>query len=266
MKNCREIWLASEEIKCNLSNGEEDTKTINIIKNTSGETFELTIDMNRETFVDLVRRKIDSSVEILNNILANNNLKRNDIDVVIMAGGTSLIPAIKNTLTEYFGKEHYSDKNPATLIVEGSAILADQKWNENTTITNKPKIYEKALTDFGVGLKGHIFDCIIPAGSDLPHREIREYYLVQDNQKDLEIKLFSRKKGCLAKSYVNNTNINYTGTVKISELPPMLVSDVKVEISFEITKEYILDVAVKIIDLNGKIIDSKALKINKEGK
>ena len=266
MKNCREIWLASEEIKCNLSNGEEDTKTINIIKNTSGETFELTIDMNRETFVDLVRRKIDSSVEILNNILANNNLKRNDIDVVIMAGGTSLIPAIKNTLTEYFGKEPYSDKNPATLIVEGAAILADQKWNENTTITNKPKIYEKALTDFGVGLKGHIFDCIIPAGSDLPHREIREYYLVQDNQKDLEIKLFSRKKGCLAKSYVNNTNINYTGTVKISELPPMLVSDVKVEISFEITKEYILDVAVKIIDLNGKIIDSKALKINKEGK
>lgn len=265
MKNCREIWLASEEIKCNLSNSEEYTKTINIITNSSGETRELSIYMTREIFEKLVRRKIDRSIEILDEILLNNNLKRNDIDVVIMAGGTSLIPAIKNTLTEYFGKEPYSDKNPATLIAEGAAVEADSEWNENTTITKKPKIYEKTLTDFGVGLKNHIFDCVISAGSDLPYREIREYNLVQDNQTNLEVKLFNRKKGSLAQKYTH-PDVNYTGKVTISQLPPMLVSDVKVEISFEITKEYILDVAVKIIDLNGKIIDSKTVKINKEGK
>ena len=263
MENKMNIWVACEAIKCELSEQSETEKTVEIYVE-PGKMKEITFSISRKGFDELVGRLKDESRRTLDNIIARNGLKRTDIDVVIMAGGTSTIPCVRQMVDEYFGKPSYSDRDPATLIAEGAAILADIKWNEDSTITKKPVIYEKTMSDFGVALKEHKFDCIIPADEDLPIRKSKIYYLSEDNQERLEVKLFNRHKGSNATRYPHNS-LDCIGTVKISHLPPMLASEADVEVTFEITKEYTLNVSVVVMDKNGNEINRGASKIKKEG-
>ena len=85
--------------------------------------------------------------------LAKANMMKEDVDNIILAGGSSLIPCIRDQVEKYFGRKPSADKNAATLIAEGAAIIADSLYGENHLIKMQPQVFDMTYEDFGVHLK-----------------------------------------------------------------------------------------------------------------
>ena len=264
VKNELAIWEACEDMKLRLSTSESDKKLLKLYVS-ADERLDANYELSREDFEEITAELMVKAKKALDSTLQKAGLKSSDIDVVIMAGGTSTIPFITDDVQGYFGKQPYSDRDPATLIAEGAALFADIKWNQNSTIDKQIKIFDKTMTDLGVSLKGHRFDTIIPVNSTLPMQKEKIYSLVTDGQSELLIEFFTRDEGSTAKRTMDD-GIKYIGMVQIKNLPPNLKRDeVDVVVTFRLTKEYELAADVNLIDKNGKPIEQAKININTIG-
>lgn len=262
--NIKRIYDACEKCKLDLSQSSESEMEIDLYVN-SGERKVIPIVKTQKNFEEMIKDKINVTKRKLDDVLLRANLRADDIDLVILAGGTSSIPAIRDLVKKYFGKAPYSDKDPATLIASGAAIISNITWGGKDSIDKKIHIFENTFNDFGVSLKGHIFDCIIPMNNELPVKSSREYSLVEDNQKNLVIDCFTREKGKQNAKRTVDEGIHDVGSVTVSDLPPLLRFETVVEVTFELTKEYMLSVSVVLRDKDGKEIKQKSVRINKKG-
>ncbi len=260
IKNDLKIWEACEDMKCRLSNFDSENLNVELFIQPN-ETAFVEYELSRADFEEITYELINAAKKSLDETMKRAKLFAQDIDVVILAGGTSTIPSIQNFVKQYFGKQPYSDKNPATLIAEGAALLADLKWNQDSAITKQIKIFNKTMTDFGVALKNHKFDTIIPANSPLPIQNKQVYSLQKDFQRELQIECYTRKAGSTA-SFTMKDDIKYIGKLQISNLPPLKKYGVDVFVTFNLTKEYELAVEVNLQDKQGNNIEQTQVKIN----
>ena len=263
MKNKLRIWSACEQLKCALSEEAEDTVEVKLFTS-PGKQVEYSYSCTREDFNDITAKLCFKARDAVERAMNNAGLKREDSDVVVMAGGTSTIPNIRDAVERYFGKKPYSDRDPATLIAEGAASFADIRWNENSSIERKIHVFETTMEDFGVGLRGKRIDFIIPADTDLPVRVPKTYMPAVDNPDQLDIMVFTRTKGSKATVTMDDA-VQFIGRVYIKDIPPHNREDVDVEVTFEITKEYVLNVDVQLVDHEGNEISKAAMKIEKVG-
>ena len=267
MKNELSIWAACEDIKCRLSSSDSVMKTITLyVSHEKCEDIEY--ELSASEFEDITYTLMAKATKELGKVLEKASLMRGDINTVILAGGTSKIPGVAKTVEQFFGKHPLSDRDPSTLIAEGAALFADMKWNQNSTIARKVKIFDKTMSDFGVSVqspdKWRIFDAIIPVNSFLPLRKEKVYSLVSDYQRELLIECFTRDENSSAKR-ITDEDIKFIGKVKISNLPPLKKRDVDVCVTFNLTKEYELAVEVNLKDRQGKEINQTKVKIDTIG-
>lgn len=263
VQNKLRIWSECERVKKALSDDFEEEISVSI-KVASGEKEEFQFKYTRDIFDDITAELRSRAKKALEGALTKANLKREDIDAVILAGGTSTIPGVRKTVERYFGQKSYSDRDPATLIAEGAAVFADIRWNQETTIDKKIRIFDKTMDDFGVSYLGHKFDCVIPVDTELPVRQVKQYSLVKDDQEELNLEIFTRAKGSNAEVTMDE-DIQFIGKIHISSIPPYNRSDVDVEVTFEITKEYVLNASVRLVDKEGNEIRKAGMNIEKVG-
>jgi molecular chaperone DnaK (HSP70) len=149
------------------------------------------------------------------------------------------------------------------VISEGAVIEAMQLWDESNRVQERVIYNDKALFDFGIGLKNYIFDTLISAGTSLPYRIEKVYATEKDNQETLQIRAFQRKQGYPNALKTHDKGIEFVDEILIYNLPPSKVGELKIKVIFELTKDDILAMSVSITDKNGNEIDSKDVKIKK---
>ena len=258
------IWETCERMKCNLSEMDSDRSEIKLFVE-SGKQEYVDFEITRKGFEDLVGTLVQKSRKALDRTLNDIGFSKMDIDIIIMAGGTSTIPCIKTFLQQYFGKAPYADKDPATLIANGAAMLADFKWGKHEGISNKPILIDFTNTTLGVGLDGHIFDSLIEAGTELPVKVTKDdYTLSRDNQPNMVIGIYTCAKGIKAKMTYDD-GVDYIGEIRVVNLPPLVCNNTKVIVSFSLNKEGVLEVDARLTDNAGKEIAKGLMKIEHQG-
>ena len=263
-KNEQRIWEACEDIKCRLSTSEDEKKSIQLYLR-PGERQEVEYELSRDEFKEITTELRGRAQKEVDKTLNQAGLKIEDIDAVIMAGGTSTIPFVAQSVKRHFGDKHlFADRDPATLIAEGAALFADIKWNENSTIDKQIKVFDNTLSDLGVSLRGRKFDCVVPTGEALPLEREKIYSLVQDDQQELNIECYERDAGSKSLRTIDE-DVNYIGRVLISNLPPLKRNAVDVIVTFRLTKEYELQVDVNLKDKQGRAIEQTSVKIETLG-
>ena len=219
----------------------------------------LTAEKFEEAIVEIRKKSLD----VVKELISNSGLLASDIDMIVMAGGTSNIPSIYNSIKDTFGVEPYINKDTAIVISEGAAREAMQKWDISNVVQEEILYNDKALFDFGIGIKGYTFDLLIPVNTSLPFRVEKIYTTERDDQESLEIKAFQRRKGYEKSIKTHDKGIEFVDEVSIYNLPSFKVGELKIKITFELTKDDILAMSVDITDKNGSKIDSANVKIKK---
>ena len=269
MKNKLSIKMRIKEAAINTKKelSTQLTTTINIpfINIIDNKPVSIDMEFTREKFDELTKDLVISTTEKINEALKAAKLKEKDIDTVLLVGGSSRIPAVRELVEKKFKGKIISGINPDEAVAMGAAIQAGIKSNqitceENLMITDKCS-YNLGTSIIKIG-DGKIiegaFDCIIPIDSSIPCSKKKTYYTAVDNQEEVRIEVFEGNESMAE----DNTKI---GDFLLKGVPKGKAGEESIDVQFDYDLNGILEVKATIVSTGksvNKIIDNfKLIKL-----
>ncbi len=187
--------------------------------------------IDRTTFQDLIMPKVEQTITACANALKDAGLTTQDIDEVIMVGGSTRTALVKNKVAEFFGRPVHDDVNPDEVVALGAAIQAD------ILAGNRKDILLLDVTPLSLGIEtmGGLMDVIIPRNSKVPTKAGRQYTTSIDGQVNMKISVFQGERD-LVKENRKLAEFDLKG------IPAMPAGFPKVDINFLLNADGILKV------------------------
>ena len=220
----QEIRLKAEDIKKKLSGAELAHETLN---NTA-------IEITKGEFEKLIQPLIDKTTRCCANALKDAGLSANDIDEVVMVGGSTRIPLVKETVGIFFGKKVHDELNPDEVVALGAAIQADILAGNNKDFL----LLDITPLSLGIETMGGLMDVLVPRNSKIPTKAARQYTTQKDGQPGMRISVFQGERD-LVKDNRKLAEFNLAG------IPGMPAGFPKIEVSFLVNADGILVVKAK---------------------
>ena len=255
-KCMKRLKLACENIKKILSTTD---KTILRLTNFYNN-IDIDMTITKEDFEKRCAKLFERLKTPINTALSIANLEKEDIDEVILIGGSTRIPKVKKTVKEFFSEvkaiKINDSINPDEAVAYGATLQAEKKLYNKDGIISNLNILDITPFSLGVSVKnmsqdenikkeGDEMSVIINRGSILPIINTREYKTVVDNQTEVLLKIYEGEK-----KYVKYNHL--LKETRIKGLSPKPKGETKISVEFKIDSNGILYIkAVEISEKNG---------------
>ena len=217
------LRLKAEEAKKYLSQEENFETTLNGYK----------ISVSKAQFEALIQPYINKTLDSCIKALADANLSAADIEAVVMVGGSTRVPAVKNSVSAFFGQEVNDSVNPDEVVALGAAVQADILAGNNKEFL----LLDITPLSLGIETMGGLMDVLMPRNSKIPSKVGRQYTTHVDGQGSMR-SVYQGERD-LVKDNRKLAEFNLTG------IPGMPAGFAKVEVSFLINADGILVVQAK---------------------
>jgi heat shock protein 1/8 len=223
---------ACETAKKNLSS--VNTVTIDIDSLFDGIDFCITL--SRAKFEMLCETRFNKCMELVSQILKNAQMTNNDISDVVLIGGSTRIPKIRELLKNFFGFDPKISINPDEAVAYGAAVqgaILSKVHNEKLTGLVLVDIVPLSL---GIEITGGVMAKIIERNRTIPCSETQVFSTYSDNQPVVSIKIFEgeRERTCYN---------NLLGTFELTGITPKPRGIPKIKVTFDIDANGILSVS-----------------------
>lgn len=192
-----------------------------------------------EEFNNLIDPIISTTLQCCANALKDSKLSKDQIDHVVMVGGSTRIPYIKERVGAYFGKNVFDKIDPDEVVALGAAIQAD------ILAGNQREILLLDVTPLSLGIEtvGGLIDVLIPRNTKIPFKAGRQYTTSIDGQVNLKIAVYQGERELVS----DNRKL---GEFILKNIPPMPAGLPKIEIVFMLNADGILRVKAKELRSN----------------
>ncbi len=225
---------AAEKAKIELSS--LTSTTINLPFITADQTgpkhLEMTI--TRAKFNQLTEDLVEKTMGPLRQALADANLKPEDIDRILLVGGSTRIPAVQEAIRKYIGKEPDKGINPDECVAIGAAIQGGVLAGEVKDVV----LLDVTPLSLGIETLGGVFTKIIERNTTIPTSKSQIFSTAADNQTSVEIHVLQGERPMAA----DNKTL---GRFILSGIPPAPRGIPQIEVTFDIDANGIVNVSAK---------------------
>ncbi len=251
LRSRAKIKEEAEICKIKLSSEDEYTVEIPFIAEKDGNPLSLKKTITKSGFEELIKPLIESTEKPINIALKDSGLKTDDIDVVLLVGGSTRIPFVKEFLKEKLEKEPKSLVDPDLAVVKGAAIQG-AILNEELSAEKDILITDVCPYTLGIEVLGYlegmpIPDCysvLIKRNTTIPTVKEETYCTAVDNQDTVEIKVY---QGDNKRASSNN----FLGNFMLTGLPEAPAGKETLNVKFNYDVNGILNVEA-IINSTGE--------------
>jgi molecular chaperone HscA len=220
----QQLRLAAEEAKIALSNA------AHFETNFDGEKLTIT----KEIFENLIAGIVDKTMECCAKAMKDAGLKVSDINTVLMVGGSTRVPLVKNTVATYFNQPVNDTVNPDEVVALGAAVQADILAGNNQSML----LLDITPLSLGIETMGGLMDVLLPRNSKIPTQAGRQYTTQKDGQSGIQIAIYQGERDLVK----DNRKL---GEFTLSGIPSMPAGLPKVDVQFLINADGILQVRAK---------------------
>lgn len=231
---------AAEKAKTELSSTMETNINLPFITSDSEGPKHLDYKISRSQFNSMTSDLVDKSLNKVKEVLGDIKLDKSEIDEIVLVGGTTLIPAVRDAVKNYFGKEPNKSINPEEVVAIGAAIEAEILTAKEEGRTPEGDIKSVLLLDvlpltLGIETLGGVSTPMITKNTTIPTSNSQIFSTAVDNQSSVEINVLQGERAMAA----DNRSL---GRFILDNIPPAPRGVPQIEVKFDIDANGILTV------------------------
>ena len=194
----------------------------------------LELSLTRAKFEDLCRDLLNRCKTPVENALKDAGITKNDINEVVLVGGSTRIPAVQQLVKEYTGKEPNQSVNPDEVVAVGAAVQAGVLAGEVKDIV----LLDVTPLTLGIETLGGVMTPLVPRNTTIPVSKSQVFSTAENNQTAVDIHVLQGERP-MAK---DNKSL---GMFRLDGIPPAMRGLPQIEVTFDIDANGIVNVSAK---------------------
>ena len=225
---------AAEKAKIELSSSQKTNVNLPFITATDSGPKHLNIDISRSEFEKMIDDLVQKTTDPCKKVLDDADLTKNDIDQVILVGGSTRIPKIQEVVKDFFGKDPSKGVNPDEVVAVGAAIQGGVMSGDVDDVV----LLDVTPLTLGIETLGGVSTQLIESNTTIPTSKTETFSTAADNQTSVEIHVLQGER---AKAQDNRT----LGRFHLDGIPPAPRGVPQIEVTFDIDADGVLNVSAK---------------------
>lgn len=225
---------AAEKAKIELSSSQKTNVNLPFITATEAGPKHLNIDITRSKFEQLVDDLVKRTITPCEKALKDAGITKNEIDQVILVGGSTRIPKIQEVVKEFFGKEPSKGVNPDEVVAVGAAIQGGVLSGDVDDVV----LLDVTPLTLGIETLGGVMTKLIESNTTIPTSKKEVFSTAADSQTSVEIHILQGER---AQATANRT----LGRFHLDGIPPAPRGVPQVEVTFDMDANGVLKVSAK---------------------
>lgn len=251
------IIQGAENLKIQLSQQEMGNIHLPFVGMSEGIPLSLNIDVSRDEFERLIRKHVESTLPLVEEAINDSKLPVSEITDIIMVGGSTRIPLVRQTVEQHFKKKVRVDINPDEVVALGAALQMGIKSQDvalKKATGGGLMVIDVCPYSLGTEVTRSYtdgtlyYDEIIPRNTTLPAVKRKIYNTVHDNQESVVLNVYQSER------YTGTELPTSPGVIQINDqelelngLPPRPAGDVQIEVTYKFNLNGVLEVNAEVL-------------------